>query len=135
MELHPHGISPIFWRNVLDLFVLIKLNFSCNFPFFIWFIPLVDILGIKPALGDHESNFKKEGAIPFGCNNKWTTQIYFRILYVYEIRRKYILLKFRILSYLEIKIHKNINMSFKQTNIYLFLSQENLIELTSRIES
>ena len=32
----------------------------------IWFIPLVDIVGIKPVPGDHESNFKKMGAIPCG---------------------------------------------------------------------
>ena len=48
------------------------LLFSCNFPFFIWFIHLVYIIGIKPASGDHESNFKKLGVIPCGCNTKWT---------------------------------------------------------------
>ena len=32
--------------------------------FFISFIPLVDIIGIKPAPCHHESNFKKVGAIP-----------------------------------------------------------------------
>ena len=44
---------------------------SYNFPFFILFMPLVDndIIEIKPAPGDNESNFKKEiefrvGAIP-----------------------------------------------------------------------
>ena len=26
------------------------------------------IIGIKPAPGDHESNFKKVGSIPFGFN-------------------------------------------------------------------
>ena len=31
------------------------------------FIPLVDI---KPAPCDHESNFKKAGAIPCECNTK-----------------------------------------------------------------
>ena len=45
-------------------FLKLKL-FSYNFPFFIWFIPLVDIIGIK-------SKFKKVGAIPCGCNTKWT---------------------------------------------------------------
>ena len=40
--------------------------------FFIWFIPLVDIIGIKLAPSDHESNYKKSGAIPCGCNTKWT---------------------------------------------------------------
>ena len=65
VELHP------LFKNVLNLFVWIKLNFfSDNFPFFFWFIPLVDIIGIKPAPDDHESNFKKVGAntIPYGCN-------------------------------------------------------------------
>ena len=45
-----------------------NLTFSYNFPFFIWFIPLVDIIGIKPAPGDREPNFKKVVAIPRGCN-------------------------------------------------------------------
>ena len=59
VELHPS------FKNVLNLFVCIKLNlFFYNFPFFIRFIPLVDIIGIKPASGDHESNFKKVVAIP-----------------------------------------------------------------------
>ena len=35
-----------------------------QFPFFIGFISLVVIIGIKPAPGDHESNLKKVGAIP-----------------------------------------------------------------------
>ena len=38
--------------------------FSYNSPFFICFIPLVDIIGLKPTPSDYESNFKKEGAIP-----------------------------------------------------------------------
>ena len=50
-----------------------KTYFFClQFPFFIWFIPLEDIIGIKPTPGDHESNLKKVGAIAFGCNTKWT---------------------------------------------------------------
>ena len=36
--------------------------FSYNFPFFIGYI----LLGIKPAPGDRESNFKKVDAIPRG---------------------------------------------------------------------
>ena len=51
--------------------------FSCNFPFFILFIPLIDIIGIKPAPGNHESNFKKVGAILCGCNTKLTDQYMF----------------------------------------------------------
>ena len=31
---------------------------------------LVDIIGIKPAHGDHKSNFRKVDAIPSGCNTK-----------------------------------------------------------------
>ena len=63
----------------MNLFVCIKLQpFSYNFPFFMWFIPWVDAIGIKPVHGDHESNFKIVCAIPCGCNtpakwtNKWT---------------------------------------------------------------
>jgi hypothetical protein len=70
VELHPHGVAHIFWKNILNLFVYIKL-FSYNFSFFIWFIPFVDIIGTKLAPGDHESNFKKVGAIPCGCNSVW----------------------------------------------------------------
>ena len=47
-------------------------TFSYDFPFFILFILLVDIRGIKPAPGDLESNFKKVGAIPCGCNTNGT---------------------------------------------------------------
>ena len=39
---------------------------------FTCFIPLVDILGIKPNPSVQESNFKKVGAIPCGCNTKRT---------------------------------------------------------------
>ena len=45
-------------KNILKLFECKKPIFL-NFPFFILFIPLADIIGIKPAPGDHESNFKK----------------------------------------------------------------------------
>ena len=45
------------------------------------FIPLVDIIGIKPAPGDHESNFKKVGAIPCGCNTKRATYQLFFVLW------------------------------------------------------
>ena len=48
---------------------------SYNFPFFILFSPLVDIIGIKPAPGDNEFNFKKVIAIPCGCNTKCTSLI------------------------------------------------------------
>ena len=60
MELHPY-----FKKKILNLFECIKL-FFLQFPF------LVDIIEIKPATGNHESNFKKVGAIPCGCNTKWT---------------------------------------------------------------
>ena len=52
-------------KILLNIFECIKLKlFSYNFPFFVCFVPLVDIIGIKPAPDDHESNFKKVGAIP-----------------------------------------------------------------------
>ena len=53
---------PHLLKHLLDLFVCIKLNF------FLTILPslfdLVDKIGIKRAPGDHESNFKKQGAIP-----------------------------------------------------------------------
>jgi hypothetical protein len=64
------GIAPkrncthILKKCIKYIFVCIKITFTYNFPFFIWFIPLVDIIGIKPAPDDHESYFKKVGAIP-----------------------------------------------------------------------
>ena len=36
------------------------------------FIPLVDTIGLTPAPGDHESNLKKVGTIPCGCNTNGT---------------------------------------------------------------
>ena len=63
------GIAPTrncnhLFKNVLNLFLSIKINFFLKI-----FLSLVDIIGIKPAPGDHESNFKKVmqlrvGAIP-----------------------------------------------------------------------
>ena len=35
----------------------------------------MDIIGIKPAPGDHESNLKKVGAIPCGCNTNGTIKL------------------------------------------------------------
>ena len=72
------GIAPTrkcthLFKNVLIHFKCIKLKlFSYNFSFFIWFTPLMDMIGIKPNPSDHKSNFKKVGAIPCGCNTKWT---------------------------------------------------------------
>ena len=68
------GIAPTWncthiFKRLINLFVYIKLIFFVN-NFLVY--SLVDILGIKPAPGDHESNFKKVGAIPCWCNNKWT---------------------------------------------------------------
>ena len=57
--------------------------FSYNFPFFIWFIPLVYIIGIKPAPGEHESIFKKMGEILCGCNTKWTGFFTLGYLFIY----------------------------------------------------
>ena len=56
-------------KNVLNHFVCIKLKLlSYNLPFLIYFIPLANIIGIKPAPGNHKSNLKKVGAIMCGCN-------------------------------------------------------------------
>ena len=65
VELHSHGTAiaptgncthPL--KNVLNLFVCMKLNF---FPKI--FLSLSDLFP-KPAPGDHESQFMKVGAIP-----------------------------------------------------------------------
>ena len=72
VECHPVRNYTHHLKNVLNLFACIKLKFFLKKSFFIWFIVLVDIKGTKPAPGDHESNFKKVGAIPCGCITKWT---------------------------------------------------------------
>ena len=40
----------------------------------------MDIIGIKPAPGDHESNFLKVGSIPCGCNTNGTIFILFQVI-------------------------------------------------------
>ena len=66
VELQPHGTAPIFKKNLLNLFVCIKLIFL--FTIFLSLSDLFpynkDIIGIKPAPPERESNFKKVGAIP-----------------------------------------------------------------------
>ena len=81
------GIAPIrncthLFKNVLNLFVYIQLNFFLTiFSFLSDLSPLVDLIGIKPAPGDNESNFRKMGALPCGCNTKWTILFcYYQIL-------------------------------------------------------
>ena len=49
-------------KNVLNHFVCIKLNFFLTIILYL-ISSLVDIIGIKPALGNHESIFKKVGEI------------------------------------------------------------------------
>ena len=61
----------IFWANVIRIKKMINLFVCIKLPFFIWFILLMDIIRIKTAPGDNESNFKKVSAIPCGCNTKW----------------------------------------------------------------
>ena len=68
------GIEP---NTGLNLFLKIALNVFCAYKtvffsyilsFFIYFNTLQVIIGIKPAPGDHESNFKNVGSILFGFN-------------------------------------------------------------------
>ena len=63
-----------FLKTVLNVFCMHKTDF---FPKL--FFPLSNLLeviiGIKPAPGDHESNFKKVGSIPFGFNTMGTVKI------------------------------------------------------------
>ena len=74
VELHPHGTAPIFFKSVLYLFVCIKLNFFLKFfsLYLIYSLSGLDIRGIKPAPGDHESNRNKVDVIPRGCNTTRT---------------------------------------------------------------
>ena len=66
VELHPHGIAPIFKKNVLNLFICIKLIFfSYNFSFFIWIISLVDTIGEKT----HPETTKPK--LRIWCNPVW----------------------------------------------------------------
>ena len=64
------GIAPTrncthIFKNVLNVLICIELNFFLTiFLSLSDLFPLVDIIGIKPAPGDHESNLKKVGAIP-----------------------------------------------------------------------
>jgi len=46
-------------KNVINLIVCIKLIFFLQFPFYFWFIPLVDIIGIKPTPSDHKLILRK----------------------------------------------------------------------------
>ena len=47
----------------------------------------MDIIGIKPTSGDHESNFKKVGAIPCGCNTNGThNYVNFHAIYYFTIK-------------------------------------------------
>ena len=48
---------------------------TCVFPFYLIY-PLGGYNRGKNAPGDHESNFKKVGAIPCGCNSKWNIIVY-----------------------------------------------------------
>ena len=52
---------------------------------FIWNVtdPLVDIIGIKPAHGDHEFNFKKVSTIKYGCNTNWTQKNSIHIRHIF----------------------------------------------------
>ena len=85
VELYPHGIASIF-RNVLKLFVWVKLKL-----FLTIFFSLSD-LEIKPAPGDHKSNFKKVSAIPsepfflLYCFNTGRIINHFRIIHEYEMK-------------------------------------------------
>ena len=89
-----HGIEPIFWKCV-KYFVCIKLIFLHSF-----------FLYLFQCIGDHESNFKKEGSIPCGFNTMGTQnyiysfsnmQFYFEIccniVYKNKIKQGSIILK------------------------------------------
>ena len=72
--------------------------FSYNFSFFIWSIPLMNIIGIKSAHGNYEYNFKKVGAISCGFNNKWTAINNENIKSFGEIYKTYVLNKYVTIS-------------------------------------
>ena len=66
-KIAPTRICTHLLRNILNLFVCIKLNF-----FLYSFYSFGGYNRNNPAPGDHESNLKKVGAIPCGCNTKRT---------------------------------------------------------------
>ena len=55
-------LHPFKKKNIKSFCMHIKHN-SFLTIFFLYLTILVDTIGIKPALGDHESNFKMVGAI------------------------------------------------------------------------
>ena len=67
LNFYPTELHPLFKKCIKSFCMHKTLLFSYNL--FI-LIPLVYIIGIKPATGHHESNFKKVGAIPCWCNTK-----------------------------------------------------------------
>ena len=68
VELHPHGIIPIY--KEMYNFVSKKLNF-----FFLQFFFLYLIYSLG-GYNRNKSNFKKVGAIPCGCNTNGTHYYY-----------------------------------------------------------
>ena len=63
--------------------------FFFQFPFFISLIPWVNIIGVKHAPGDHESNFKEVGAIPSEpkvLNRKIFMNALYILFYGYSIK-------------------------------------------------
>ena len=70
-----------------------------QFPFFNWFILLVDIIGIKSAPGDHKCNFKKVGAILCQCNTKRTLVLAVYHLFAYIDLSSYTRLSLEKLKY------------------------------------
>ena len=54
------------------LFFMHKTSFKKKFSYPILINTEVVVIGMKPAPGDHELNFKKVGWIPYGLNHNGT---------------------------------------------------------------
>ena len=84
-EIEPKtGLNPFFKTALNVFFVCIKLIFFLDFFSFISFNTLEVIIGIKSAPGDHKTNFKKVGSIPFGFNTNGNHQ--YHNFFIYSIK-------------------------------------------------
>ena len=75
-----------FLKTALNIFCTHKTDFFFLNSFFFYLSNTMEvIIGIKPAPGDHKSNFKKVGSIPFGFNTMGTE----RRSSLISLKRKY----------------------------------------------
>ena len=80
LELHPHEIAPILKKNLINLFVCIKFNFLLTIFLALVIYSLGGHNRNKTRPGDHESNFKKVGAIPIEPKNSYDMTFFSKLL-------------------------------------------------------